>query len=136
VFWFGPLNQDEGGSNNILTRVEYLVSKKSFHGIISALEANQLLYNLPRKTYLIRFSGTAPGTFTISYVNEENKIIHTRIEVPEGRVANERIAEVITKCKYMRRPLLSKDFSFTRKYVQDHPGYVLDEYFEKDKKSE
>jgi len=49
-------------------------------------------------------------------------------------VANERITEVITKCKLMRRPLLSKEFSFAREYTNENPDYFLQEYFEKDKK--
>jgi len=49
LFWFGPLGQDESGSNNFLERVEYLISKRAFHGLITALEANQLLFSCPKK---------------------------------------------------------------------------------------
>lgn len=67
LFWFGPLKENEDEEDNILHRIENQLSKRAFHGPITAGEAQVLLQKKPAAFYLLRFSGTIPGNYAISY---------------------------------------------------------------------
>lgn len=52
-----------------------------FHGDISAQDSANRLINKPGGTYLVRFSTSSPGCYTISKVSvQDNSIIHQKIQ--------------------------------------------------------
>ncbi len=50
-----------------------------FFGDISTAEASDLLTNQPSGVFLIRFSSSQPGSYTLSRVDHQYKIVHIRI---------------------------------------------------------
>eukprot|EP01126_Amoeba_proteus_P056647 TRINITY_DN7139_c0_g1_i1.p1 TRINITY_DN7139_c0_g1~~TRINITY_DN7139_c0_g1_i1.p1 ORF type:complete len:453 (-),score=86.88 TRINITY_DN7139_c0_g1_i1:101-1459(-) len=76
--WFGPLKVHEDGPDHILTRLEWQLAKESFHGPIEWTDAEALLKPCQDKSYLIRFSGSVPGTYAIS-IKSGTKYIHYRL---------------------------------------------------------
>lgn len=77
--WVGPCNE------KMLAKVQELVSKKWFHGEITAHEAQSLLNDLPAGTFLVRFSSTQRGAYTISQVSDDcNFITHQRVQHTPG----------------------------------------------------
>lgn len=81
--WVGPC------SDKMLERVQEMVSKKWFHGDISAPEAESLLQDLPPGTFLVRFSSTMKGALALSMVQDGGGFAHQRMRhVPEGYLYN------------------------------------------------
>jgi len=84
--WFGPL-ETIGDNNNqnvskpgIYDRIRKLLMKSWFHGEISTAEAQLRLSGLPGGTFLVRFSSTQPGWYTISSLTQANTSIkHQRV---------------------------------------------------------
>lgn len=62
--WFGPLKRDTSILDTIRTMLRY----PWFHGPIDSDEAKRRLSNMPIGTFLVRFSLTTPGSYTISRV--------------------------------------------------------------------
>lgn len=64
-----------------------MLQKFWFHGDISAEESQTLLHTSPPGGYLVRFSSTHPGNFTISSLTtKDNSLVHQRVTyVPEKR---------------------------------------------------
>jgi len=132
LFWFGPLKEKENYKDNIFDRVEYQLSKLSFHGIMTATEAVHLLQGKPFATYLIRFSGSIPGQYAISYVSDDN-ISHVRIDHDENEQALDKIKDIISKSKYTRKPLKNESYAkLFINYVKEFPSYNISEYYEHD----
>eukprot|EP01126_Amoeba_proteus_P047264 TRINITY_DN5385_c0_g1_i12.p2 TRINITY_DN5385_c0_g1~~TRINITY_DN5385_c0_g1_i12.p2 ORF type:complete len:170 (+),score=46.09 TRINITY_DN5385_c0_g1_i12:715-1224(+) len=73
--WFGPLTIPEDG---LLVRLESQLAKRSFHGPIESTDAQALLRDQEEGSYLIRFSGSVPGTYTIS-IKDGGKVVHFRL---------------------------------------------------------
>jgi hypothetical protein len=73
--WFGPLKSNF----SILERVRNVLRCGWFHGDISTQEAENRLMTKEVGTFLVRFSTSAPGAFTISKVSINGQIHHQRI---------------------------------------------------------
>lgn len=56
-----------------------LMSTNWFHGDISTADAEVHLMHKPEGTFLVRFSTSEPGAYTISKVSMFNSISHQRI---------------------------------------------------------
>jgi len=85
--WFGPLTVRPFPPDglNILERVRALLSENWFHGDISTIESEDRLRNKPDGTFLVRFSTSSPGCYTISKVSGGTGIKHRKIlRVPGG----------------------------------------------------
>jgi len=78
IAWFGPLITPPG-QLNFLEKVCDTVSQRWFHGNISQIEAEDRLQNQPKGTYLLRFSASSPGCYTISHINKKKKLVHQRV---------------------------------------------------------
>jgi len=77
--WFGPLN------NTILQRIRVLMTEPWFHGDIITSESETRLLGKPEGTFLVRFSTSTPGCYTISKVSLHDATIkHQKIQ----RLAN------------------------------------------------
>eukprot|EP01116_Phalansterium_solitarium_P008959 TRINITY_DN22936_c0_g1_i1.p1 TRINITY_DN22936_c0_g1~~TRINITY_DN22936_c0_g1_i1.p1 ORF type:complete len:525 (-),score=169.82 TRINITY_DN22936_c0_g1_i1:227-1801(-) len=108
--WFGPLKQSTAtpppsasGSDrpasaaasapsssvpdNIFERVRTLLDKKWFHGWISTQEAQLRLGGLPSGSFLVRFSSSHPGCYTISSLTASQGAT-----VTPGQVRHQRIS--------------------------------------------
>lgn len=89
--WFGPLEPDEGKKVNILYRIEQQLGKQSFFGTIEAPQATEMLKKQKEGTYMVRFSGTVPGCYSLTtaiFVPKKNsvQVVHVRIyHKPGGR---------------------------------------------------
>lgn len=76
--WFGPVSTFED-RRNILRLLEKVLKQKWFHGDITQEEAEDRLLNQPKGTFLVRFSSSAPGCFTISHINKSKQLTHQRV---------------------------------------------------------
>eukprot|EP01097_Dermamoeba_algensis_P001374 TRINITY_DN1518_c0_g1_i1.p1 TRINITY_DN1518_c0_g1~~TRINITY_DN1518_c0_g1_i1.p1 ORF type:complete len:568 (+),score=89.75 TRINITY_DN1518_c0_g1_i1:247-1704(+) len=77
--WFGPL-VEEGIGIQLLSKVRNLIREPWFHGDISTMQSEILLAHKPAGTYLVRFSTSSPGAYTISRVSHGNNAIsHHRV---------------------------------------------------------
>jgi len=75
--WFAPI------SNKTATYVHELVTKPWFFGKMDQFEANNRLMFAKPGTFLVRFSASQTGRFTVSYVGKvgnSNQVVHTRLE--------------------------------------------------------
>jgi serine/threonine protein kinase len=83
--WFGPIVDAQSNSClEFLERTKSVCSKTWFHGDLSTRSAENSLAQKPVGSFLIRFSSTAPGCYTISKVSERS-ISHQRIIHQRGR---------------------------------------------------
>lgn len=102
INWFGPLDKD------FLKRVGSMCSKVWFHGRLSGSHASRLLNGRADGFYLVRFSATEPGYYTISCIRG-GKVTHIRIIHPpcsqeysvgvENRQTFKSISELLEKEK-------------------------------------
>lgn len=81
--WFGSLKADGIG---ILDKIRNLMSFGWFHGDIPMQESESRLANKPEGTFLVRFSTSEMGVFTISKVSASG-ISHQRIQRIQGQYA-------------------------------------------------
>jgi len=75
--WFAPI------SNKTAAYVHELVTKPWFFGQMTQFDANNRLMFSKPGTFLVRFSATVLGKFTVSYVGKvgnSNQVVHTRLE--------------------------------------------------------
>jgi len=80
--WFGPMEK----GYNLLDRIFWLLTKPYFHGFLSSAKAEKILSNKKKGTFLLRFSATEPGAFTLSVISKDDKLQHFRIShKPGGR---------------------------------------------------
>eukprot|EP01128_Nolandella_sp_AFSM9_P000880 TRINITY_DN11005_c0_g1_i1.p1 TRINITY_DN11005_c0_g1~~TRINITY_DN11005_c0_g1_i1.p1 ORF type:complete len:675 (-),score=118.16 TRINITY_DN11005_c0_g1_i1:12-2015(-) len=80
---FRPLSPRAGSSESSLYHVHNLVLQKWFWGTMDALQANEVLKSAKPGTYLVRFSASAGGNMSVSYVAKHSKkskqVAHMRI---------------------------------------------------------
>eukprot|EP01129_Flabellula_baltica_P016605 TRINITY_DN896_c0_g2_i1.p1 TRINITY_DN896_c0_g2~~TRINITY_DN896_c0_g2_i1.p1 ORF type:complete len:462 (+),score=107.21 TRINITY_DN896_c0_g2_i1:181-1566(+) len=84
--WFGPIRDPEvtPWTENILEYTREILSRPWFHGDLSQRESQVNLSNTPGGTFLIRFSTSQPGNFTISEMTPERRVKHKRIDHTPG----------------------------------------------------
>jgi len=87
LMWFGPLKQGEPRGTTILDEIRTMLTYPWFHGDIDAGEAGRRLRGMPEGTFLIRFSLTVPGSYTISRVvdSEKDQVANSRIKYVPGK---------------------------------------------------
>eukprot|EP01097_Dermamoeba_algensis_P001375 TRINITY_DN1518_c0_g2_i1.p1 TRINITY_DN1518_c0_g2~~TRINITY_DN1518_c0_g2_i1.p1 ORF type:complete len:555 (+),score=119.45 TRINITY_DN1518_c0_g2_i1:113-1777(+) len=77
--WFGPLVESQKGVV-LMEKIRNLIKEPWFHGDISTPQSELLLGHKPNGTFLVRFSTSSPGAYTISRVGHTNGAIsHHRI---------------------------------------------------------
>lgn len=79
--WFGPLTKSTDGKNaDILSRLHNICKQPWFHGDLDLPETLRRINaaNVPG-TYLVRFSTSSPGAFTITRVTKDKQIAHARV---------------------------------------------------------
>eukprot|EP00339_Tiarina_fusa_P004751 CAMPEP_0117019868 /NCGR_PEP_ID=MMETSP0472-20121206/15180_1 /TAXON_ID=693140 ORGANISM="Tiarina fusus, Strain LIS" /NCGR_SAMPLE_ID=MMETSP0472 /ASSEMBLY_ACC=CAM_ASM_000603 /LENGTH=499 /DNA_ID=CAMNT_0004724931 /DNA_START=1 /DNA_END=1500 /DNA_ORIENTATION=- len=81
--WFGPLKQ--GGSLELFINLTNILKEKWFHGDLTQHEAEDRLSDQSKGTFLIRFSSSAPGCFTISHLNKSKALCHQRVTHVPGK---------------------------------------------------
>lgn len=82
--FFGPL-LGPANENNILYRIRQLMIEPWFHGDISTSESENRLIKKPEGTFLVRFSTSSPGCYTISKVSKSDYTIkHQKIHHVAG----------------------------------------------------
>lgn len=69
----------------LLDQLESNLSQNWFHGDISTSEAEDKLNGQQKGSFLIRFSTSAPGCFTISNINKNRKLVHQRVTHVPGQ---------------------------------------------------
>eukprot|EP01114_Cavostelium_apophysatum_P018441 TRINITY_DN5700_c0_g1_i1.p1 TRINITY_DN5700_c0_g1~~TRINITY_DN5700_c0_g1_i1.p1 ORF type:complete len:732 (+),score=204.70 TRINITY_DN5700_c0_g1_i1:66-2261(+) len=82
--WFGPLQR----GNSILDKVYSVLCKPYFHGFVGTQQAEKSLISKKKVgTYLLRFSTSEPGAFSVSAITLENPftVTHYRITYQIGR---------------------------------------------------
>lgn len=140
LWWFGPLEKE---NNEILTRLESQLAKRSFHGLMEAPEATTCLQNTPLASYLIRFSGNIPGAYTVSvkvtagishfrvYHTMEQKFARQAGGTGEFANLEEYVAEVVRTAKVeIKFPVASKTYDqiFTP-YSLENSAYVRPSFY-------
>jgi len=80
---FGPI-RDSTGRVTLLNKVTSLLRKPWFHGDLSTQDAVARLTPQRVGTFLVRFSSSQPGCYTISKVAEPNTINHQRVIFSQG----------------------------------------------------
>eukprot|EP01117_Protostelium_nocturnum_P008583 TRINITY_DN3082_c0_g1_i1.p1 TRINITY_DN3082_c0_g1~~TRINITY_DN3082_c0_g1_i1.p1 ORF type:complete len:376 (+),score=93.90 TRINITY_DN3082_c0_g1_i1:158-1129(+) len=70
--WFGPLE------NNLIVRVTHLLQQEYFWGFLSTTDADKIL-DKKYGTYLVRFSNSERGVYTLSVITKDLKIANLRI---------------------------------------------------------
>ncbi|GAM17330.1 hypothetical protein SAMD00019534_005050 [Acytostelium subglobosum LB1] len=80
--WFGCLKED---GSQILDKIRQLMECAWFHGDISTAESENRLHKKPEGTFLVRFSTSESGSYTISKVSKNGVISHQRIHRPGGK---------------------------------------------------
>lgn len=103
--WFGNLRQDGA---NILEKIKAVLSESWFHGDISMQESEARLANKQEGTFLVRFSTSEMGTYTISKVSQAG-ISHQRIQRSKSgkHVVNGRSYETIVELVRSETPHLN-----------------------------
>ncbi len=75
VSWFAPFIDHNGDADTFVSRIRRVVCEPWFHGNLSTPMAEKLLAKHVHGSFLVRFSSTAPGTFTIT-VNHDGEVVH------------------------------------------------------------
>jgi len=114
MLWFGPmLAVDENGNRTtILDNMRQICSKQWFYGEITTNQAVDELTQFLGDTFLIRFSESMPGWYTLSQVQRGDgvtKILHQRIKhnFPGGPYIKDRqsypnLEDLVEKCGYTK----------------------------------
>lgn len=84
LHWLGPLKNT--AESTFFNRLADLLSQLWFHGAVGTGEAERLLKGREEGTYLVRFSTTNPGCYTISKVKKGGAPVHQRVEHKVSRV--------------------------------------------------
>lgn len=66
--------------DRLLPQFKSICSQPWFFGEYDAARATDLLYGHREGTFLVRFSAKQPGTYTISRVDSNNNVVHSRIQ--------------------------------------------------------
>lgn len=81
LHWLGPLENTE--KHQFYQNLVALLSQLWFHGAVGTGEAERLLKGREEGTFLIRFSTSQPGSYTISKVKKGGAPVHQRVEHKE-----------------------------------------------------
>jgi len=134
--FFGPIRRN-GTKNQFLPNLKNILSQSWFHGEISTQEADAILYYKNPGTFLVRFSSSERGYFTISQRedNQAGGLRHIRIKHPPQKdeysvkdTVYTSLIELIEKEALMlnlKEPCIGSSFSYllTRGYISDN-GYI------------
>jgi len=134
--FFGPIRRG-GSKNQFLPHLKSIISQNWFHGEINTKEADTRLYNKPPGAFLVRFSSSERGYFTISQRedNHAGGLRHVRIKHPplkdEFSVKDSiyptliELIELESNNLNLKEPCIGSSFSFllSRGGVSDN-GYV------------
>lgn len=84
--FFGPLMINNPNEHSMIQKIRLLMVELWFHGDISTPESENRLIKKPEGTFLVRFSTSSPGCYTISKVSKtDHTIKHQKIHhVPGG----------------------------------------------------
>jgi len=84
--WFGPIQDPETNTTGetVLDKIRQTLEKTWFHGDITTKEATALLSDKPGGTFLIRFSESVDGFYTISKISSTRKVTHQRVNHEPG----------------------------------------------------
>jgi len=77
--WFGPMVSSDNRQAPLMDRVRSVLKKSYFHGDVATRSAESMLTGKAVGTFLVRFSTSEAGAFTISKVHIDNSINHQRI---------------------------------------------------------
>ncbi len=80
MHWLGPLT----ASAEFYQNLSSLLSKAWFHGTVGTSEAEHRLADRAEGCFLIRFSTTSPGSYSISKVKKGGSAVHQRIDNKGG----------------------------------------------------
>lgn len=80
--WFGSFARDGA---QIPFRLRDLAQQPYFHGDVGTNDAEERLSEKPQGTFLLRFSSSEAGAFTISKVSPFGAITHQRVQHPPGK---------------------------------------------------
>jgi len=83
--WFGPIKKHAADDHTILDEIRTMLAYPWFHGNIDAGEAGRRLKGLPRGTFLVRFSLSVPGSYTITRIVEGERACNSRISYVPGK---------------------------------------------------
>lgn len=95
VAWLGGWEAEE----ELARRAHELCQQPWFHGDLTVADACDRLVQLGPGTFLLRFSSSEPGSFTISRVDAMGVVRHHRITPCAGTNTGERFAVGGTVCK-------------------------------------
>ena len=84
--WFGPVSTPDDGCN-LLNSLQKTLKQRWFHGDITQEEAEDRLLNQPKGTFLVRFSSSSPGCFTISHINKSKQLPEHRRQTSHALVS-------------------------------------------------
>jgi len=129
VDWFGPLETSGSATENIFDRIRKLLMKAWFHGDISTAEAQIRLSGLPGGTFLVRFSSTHHGCYTISSLTQSNTSIkHQRVSFVAGKGFNfnnqwfDSLEDIIRDCNNLFIPCPGSKF---QSLFVDQPHQII-----------
>jgi hypothetical protein len=114
VAWFGRFKAE---GSRIPFNVRSAAMHEWFHGDVTTSEAEDRLADKPAGTFLVRFSSSEPGAFTISKVSSFGAIAHQRIIHPAGEPAF-----TINSCTYARLDELVEAQREPLNLIQACPG--------------
>jgi len=83
LHWFGPMDVPEGDEkrpHKITESIRLTCSERWFYGDITIDQAKKELKFLPVGYFLVRFSESQPGFYTLSQLSPENKVVNKRIK--------------------------------------------------------
>jgi serine/threonine protein kinase len=134
--FFGPIRR-EGSKNLFLPNLKNIISQNWFHGEISTQEADARLYYKNPGTFLIRFSSSERGYFTISQREVDNQsggLRHVRIKHPPLKdeysvkyTIYSSLIELIEKettTLNLKEPCIGSSFSFLLTRGISDNGYI------------
>uniref|UniRef100_A0A6B2L2S5 Non-specific protein-tyrosine kinase n=1 Tax=Arcella intermedia TaxID=1963864 RepID=A0A6B2L2S5_9EUKA len=86
LLWFGPIGDPQTTAPNLtfLHDINQILKETWFHGDIDTKRADELLTSKPSGTFLIRFSSSTEGWFTLSQINDK-LIQHFRVSHSPGQ---------------------------------------------------
>jgi serine/threonine protein kinase len=118
--WFGPLNK----ANDMVARMKSLVSKRWFHGDTTARESTIKLAEQPPGTFLVRFSRSQLGSFTVAYVTKKHHIVDRHIfrTVTLNRVDDKEVVLEEYTIQWRNGP---KKYESLQTLINDQPFLIL-----------
>ena len=129
VAWLGDIPKH---ARRIIVVAAKLLGQKYFFGDISKEESERLLNGKPPGTFLVRFSTTSLGGYTVSRVTREYAIMHVRLKHHPGALeygygscvakSLPEIIEVISKTLSLEFPCSGWPFSYLFDEGRTAPG--------------